>query len=157
KAMADRADVIIVGAGLAGGAAALAAVGSGRHPLLIDTGDPAAAGAGILGPMDLPETLRAGFPIERVLRDRRLAFLGADTAVTIEYQEPATGGPPSSFLRTRADPWLAAASASAGAERRAGRVDRLVMAGSTVEGIVLDGEIVKAPTTILADGLRATE
>jgi flavin-dependent dehydrogenase len=155
--MADRADLIIVGVGLAGAAAALAAVRSGRHPLLIDTGDAAATGAGILGPRDLPEALRSGFPIERVLRDRRLAFLGAETAVTVEYQEPATGGPPSSFLRTRADPWLAEASVSAGAERRVGHVDRLSRAGASVEGIVLDGEILKAPMTILADGPRATE
>lgn len=160
--MPDAAQVVIVGAGLAGGAAALALAQARRRPILVDPGDGGRgdpSGDGILAAVDLPSGIPEGFPLERSLSDRRLALLGAASWVSVDFQEPVSprGGPPASFVRARTDPWLSAASEAAGAELRSGRVDRLSRTGRGVDGIVLDGRPLPAALTILADGPRATE
>src|SRR5579871_6605534 len=93
--MADAGDVIVVGVGLAGGAAALALARADRHPILVDPGDGSwapPAGAGILGPRDIPPEVRPSFPVDRRLSDRRLLFLGASSSVSIDYQEGPGAG-----------------------------------------------------------------
>ncbi len=160
--MADAGDVIVVGAGMAGGAAALALARAGRHPILVDPGDgswASPAGAGILGPRDIPAEVRPSFPVDRRLSDRRLLFLGASSSVSIDYQEgPGSEvGIPASFLRARTDPWLAGAAVAAGAERRSGPVDRLLIEGGRIVGVALGGTELRARLTILSDGPRALE
>src|SRR5579871_6612475 len=160
--MADAGDVIVVGVGLAGGAAALALARADRHPILVDPGDGSwapPAGAGILGPRDIPPEVRPSFPVDRRLSDRRLLFLGASSSVSIDYQEgPGSEvGIPTSFVRARTDPWLAGAAVAAGADRRSGPVDRLLLDGGRVLGVILGGTELRARLTILADGPRAFE
>src|SRR5579871_1822982 len=159
--MADAGDVIVVGVGLAGGAAALALARADRHPILVDPGDGSwapPAGAGILGPRDIPPEVRPSFPVDRRLSDRRLLFLGASSSVSIDYQEgPGSEvGIPTSFVRARTDPWLAGAAVAAGADRRSGPVDRLLLDGGRVLGVILGGTELRARLTILADGPRAS-
>jgi len=163
--MADDFDVIVVGAGMAGSAAAIRLAQGGANVLLAERGaEPGAKNlsGGILWGHDLdpilPEWWRS-MPVERHIVRKRFGVLTAERSVSVTYDDPTWGHEPyiaHAVLRARTDPWLAHEAEKAGATVvSAVPVDRLNWEGSRVHGIVQGGETMTAPATILCDGANS--
>ncbi len=121
----DRYDVIVVGAGPAGSAAALVAARAGLKVLLLERGEyPGAknvSGAAFYGTSIL-EPLIPGFweeaPIERFIVRRTIGLLSDNAAVNLQFQTSAFAQPPYNgvtILRPKFDRWFAGKAAQAGA------------------------------------------
>ncbi|WP_347253214.1 FAD-dependent oxidoreductase FixC [Leminorella grimontii] len=161
----DVFDTIIVGAGLAGAAAALVLAREGANVLVIERGNYAGAknvtGGRLYG--HSLERLIPGFaeqaPIERRITREKISFLTDDSAVTLDYHNGRDAVPPQdsySVLRAKFDPWLMEQAEAAGAQFVPGiRVDRLVQRDGKVIGVEADGDVLEANTVILAEGVNA--
>lgn len=162
-------DIIVVGAGPAGSAAALVGARAGRRVLLIERGEHAGSknvsGAAFYAPQVL-ETLLPRFwdhaPVERRLTRRVIAFTSPGSALTMDFrtaswrEEPFNGF---TLLRPRFDRWLAQQAVAAGATLLTETVvDDLLRDGAgRVVGVVArrpDGEI-EAPLVVAADGVNS--
>ncbi len=163
--MADDFDVIVVGAGMAGGAAAIRLAKGGASVLLLERGAEAGTknlSGGILWGRDLDRILPGwteAMPLERHIVRKRFGLLTGSRSVSFEYSDPGWGAPPyagHSVLRSRTDAWLAKEAESAGANVVTSvPVDRLAWEGRRVVGVVQGGETMRAPVTILADGANS--
>lgn len=163
----ERFDVIVVGAGLAGIAAAHSAASAGRSVLLIERGKAPGTktvSGGLLYGHGLariaPEFWRGEpSPVERPIVRNILAFLTGAQAVSVDHFDPQFGRPPFnsfSVLRHRLDPWLAERAESAGAVPVYGvRVDGLLRDGDRVTGVRTGDDEIGAEVTVLADGVNS--
>ncbi|MRS13332.1 FAD-dependent oxidoreductase [Enterobacteriaceae bacterium RIT691] len=161
----DVFDAIIVGAGLAGTAAALVLAQQGAQVLLIERGNSAGAKNVTGGRMYAHslERILPGFaehaPVERVITRERLSFLTQTRTMTVEYQNGDVPKPAEvsySVLRSKFDAWLMEQAENAGAQCITGiRVDRLVVENGKVIGVEADGDVLEAKTVILADGVNS--
>jgi electron transfer flavoprotein-quinone oxidoreductase len=163
--MADEFDVIVVGAGMAGCAAAIRLAQAGASVLLLERGaEPGVKNhsGGILWGNDLARILPTWaeeMPLERHLVRKRFGFLTPERALSFDYEDAAWRKSPyvaHSVLRVRTDAWLARKAEEAGATVVSGvPVEKLAWEGTTVRGVVQGGETMRAPVTIVADGVNS--
>jgi electron transfer flavoprotein-quinone oxidoreductase len=163
--MADDFDVIVVGAGMAGCAAAIRLAQAGTNVLLLERGaEPGTKNlsGGLLWGNDLATILPRWadeMPVERHLVRKRFGFLTAERALSFDFEDAAWGRPPYpaySVLRARTDAWLAQQAEAAGATVVPSvPVERLAWDGPAVRGVVQGGETMRAPVTIVADGANS--
>ncbi|MFZ1829749.1 MAG: FAD-dependent oxidoreductase [Candidatus Competibacteraceae bacterium] len=123
----EQFDVIIVGAGPAGSAAALLSARAGLKVLLLERGEyPGAknvSGAVFYGSAILNELIPNWWeqaPVERYICRRDIAFMSPTTAVALDFRSAGAGyatAPYNGFtvLRPKFDRWLAAQAEAAGA------------------------------------------
>ncbi|MGI0155930.1 MAG: FAD-dependent oxidoreductase, partial [Thermoplasmata archaeon] len=163
--MGDDFDVIVVGAGMAGGSAAIRLAQGGANVLLLERGaEPGAKNlsGGVLWGHDLDAILPHWWqemPVERHLVRKRFGFLTKESAVTFDLEDAGWRSEPyvaHTVLRARTDAWLAKKAEAAGATVVSSvPVERLNWEGPRVHGIVQGGETMTAPVTILADGANS--
>ena len=161
----DAFDAIIVGAGPAGAVAAYILAKAGAEVLVIERGNYAGSKnltGGRLYAHSL-EKIMPGFaqraPVERKITKERVSFLTEESAMTLDYQAPATDRPVQesySVLRGKFDQWLMAQAEEAGAQFISGiRVDNVVTNNGKVTGVEADGDVLEARVVILADGVNS--
>jgi electron transfer flavoprotein-quinone oxidoreductase len=162
-------DVVVVGAGPAGSAAALAAARAGRSVLLLERaeqpGGKNVSGAAFYAPQVL-DALVPGFwrsaPVERHLTRRVISFTSPESALAVDFRtanwdrEPYNGF---TLLRPRFDRWLAEQAVAAGATLLTSTVvdDLLRDAAGRVVGVRArrpDGDIA-ASVVVAADGVNS--
>jgi electron transfer flavoprotein-quinone oxidoreductase len=162
-------DVVVVGAGPAGSAAAMVAARAGRTVLLIERGAyPGAknvSGAAFYAPQVL-EALVPRFwdsaPLERVLTRRAICFTSPSSSLAVDFKNAGWAERPYNaftLLRPRFDRWLAEQAVAAGATLLCETVvDELIRDGSgAVTGVRVrrpDGDI-EAGVVIAADGVNS--
>ena len=156
-------DVIVVGGGCAGLAAATVCARAGLNTILIERGRP--GNKNVMGgvlytkpPMEVYGEFWKDAPVERPVVEQNLWILTEDSALKIGYRSQKFGeDPPNAFtvLRARVDAWFAEQAAKAGA---------LVVPNTKVEECILDGGRVVgvrtgrphgdvyAPVTIICEG-----
>ena len=163
--MTDDFDVIVVGAGMAGSAAAIRLAQAGANVLLLERGpEPGVKNhsGGILWGNDLARLLprwAEEMPLERHVVRKRFGFLTPDRALAFDYEDDGWRRSPyagHAVLRVKTDAWLAQQAEQAGATVVSGvPVERLAWEGTTVRGVVQGGETMRAPVTIVADGVNS--
>jgi electron transfer flavoprotein-quinone oxidoreductase len=147
-------DVIVVGAGPAGSAAALAAARLGRSVVLLERG-PFPGSKNMYGGVLYPRVLDAVLPgwweeapIQRWITRRSTMVMTATQALTVDYRTDAWARPPyngATAYRPDFDGWLAGRAAAAGAT---------VVCSTTVTGIVRErGRVVGVRTDRPGDAL----
>lgn len=161
----DIFDVIIVGAGPAGSAAAYTAARAGLETLVVERGNfPGAknmTGGRLYG--HSLEAMIPGFadeaPVERCVTRERISFLTENDAVTVEFASPEAADPASrsyTVLRSRFDQWLWGKAEEAGAQLIPGvRVDELILREGRVSGVRAGDDVLEARAVILADGVNS--
>ncbi len=159
----DKFDVIIVGAGLAGLAAAYTLVREGAEVLVLERGDYAGAknltgGRLYLNPVRslLPELLEKA-PLERGIVREEICLLGKTGSFTGSYDaRSGPAGPPqsASVLRARFDRWLAKEVEQQGVPVvTKSAVEDLILENGRVKGIVVTGEEIGADVVLACDGV----
>ncbi len=163
--MGDDFDVIVVGAGMAGSAAAIRLAQGGANVLLLERGSELGAknlSGGILWGHDLDAILPNWWhemPVERHIVRKRFGFLSAERSLSVDFEDGDWRKEPyvaHSVLRARTDAWLAQQAEAAGATVVSSvPVERLHWEGRKVHGVVQGGEVMSAPVTIVADGANS--
>ncbi len=165
--MAERFDVVVVGAGPAGSAAALALARKKFSVLLVERGR-APGSKNMFGgriyawPLfELVPDWAKDCPVERLVTKENLTFLTQDATLRIEFESPKLSeGKAASFtaLRPKFDAWLAKKAEEAGAMLITGiRVNDLWRDEGRVKGVyVAPDDRVAADLVVIAEGATST-
>lgn len=165
--MAERFDVIVVGAGPAGCAAALVAARAGLSVLLLERGESPGSknmfGGILYGPVlnDLVPNFWEEAPVERHITRRAISFLTPEASFSLDFKDQAFGQPPYngfSILRSRFDRWLAGKAQEAGALLiTEALVEEVLREGEQAIGVRVQREAgeVYGKVVILADGVNS--
>lgn len=163
--MEEKFDVIIVGAGLAGSAAAYRLAQEGLEVVLIERGPYPGAknlSGGVLYGSILNELIPEYWkeaPVERRITNQRLAFLTGEAFFNIDFKNPAFNQEPFnafSVLRGKFDRWLGEKAEEAGAMLVPGiRVDKVIIEENRAVGIIAGDEEMRADVIIAADGANS--
>jgi len=163
--MDDKFDVIVVGAGLAGSAAAYRLVKEGLEVVLIERGPyPGAknlSGGVLYGRVldDLIPEYWKEAPIERHITNQRVAFITEQASFNIDFKNQVFNQTPYnavSVLRGKFDRWLGEKAEEAGAMLVPGiRVDKALVEDHRVVGVIAGDEEMRADVVIAADGANS--
>lgn len=161
----DMFDAIIVGGGVAGGAAAFVLAQAGCDVLVIERGNFAGSKnmtGGRLYAHSL-ESIMPGFadeaPVERQVVREKITMMTADSGVTLDYQHPESASPAAAswtVLRSHFDQWLMSKAEDAGAQVITGvRVDELIQKNGKICGVKAGDDEIESRVVILADGVNS--
>ncbi len=160
--MEDKFDAIIVGAGVAGSAAAYRLAKQGLQVVIIERGPYPGSknlSGGVLYGRILEQLIPnywESAPIERCITNQVMTFLTGDAHFSIDFKNQAFNLPPYNavtVLRGKFDRWLADQAEAAGAMLVPGiRVDRVLKEDGRVVGVVAGDEEMRADVVIAADG-----
>ena len=163
----ERFDVVVVGAGLAGCAAAYTIAREGLQVVLAERGSQPGTKA-VSGGLLYTHALGRMFPkfweadpcpVERAIDRNIVSLLTPTRAVSLDYFDADFSKPPFnafSVLRSRLDPWLAGKAEAAGAVPVYGiKIDALVRENGRVVGIRAGDDEIRADVVILAEGSNA--
>lgn len=163
----EKFDVVVVGAGLAGCAAAHAVAREGLSVVFAERGTQPGTKT-VSGGLLYSHALARIFPqfweqepspVERAIDRNVLSMLTPTRAVSLDYLDSDFGRPPFnafSVLRSRLDPWLAAQAEAAGAVPVYGiKVDSLVRESGRVVGIRAGDDEIRAEVVVVAEGANA--
>lgn len=166
--MADKVDVVVVGAGPAGSAAALVLARKGLEVALLERGaQPGAKNlfGGILFTTVLSELIPdflTEAPLERHILRRKFSLLSKESEMSFEFGSQAYNQPPFnhsfSCFRVPFDAWFASKAEEAGAMLLPGTfVEDLVWKEGKVAGVKMHGsdEELHADAVIAADGVNS--
>ncbi len=161
----EKFDVIVIGAGLAGLAAAYTLAEAGAEVLVLEKGDYPGAknvtgGRIYLNPVrDLFPALWEKAPVERPIVHEQVALMARDRSLTVSYTGDELKGPEAnsySILRAKFDRWLAQQAEKKGAMIiNKTRVDELIIEDGKVIGVRAGGDELGADVVIAADGVLA--
>jgi len=167
--MADSYDVIVVGAGPAGSAAALTMARQGLSVTLLERGKYPGSKNVFGGTIyrqptaEICPTFWHEAPLERAVISDELWLLETDAAVRLGYTSQRFGRDPYNkftVLRPEFDPWLARQAQEAGAVLRTRAwardftYDKALVTQGPINGVKLDtGEILRANAVIIAEGV----
>lgn len=162
----ERFDVVVVGAGPAGTAAAYTAAKGGLKVALIERGEfPGAKNVfgGVLYRKQLEDLIPDFWkeaPLERAIVEQRLWILGEDSAVTFGHRNYKYKEPPNCWtgLRVKFDQWFASKAEQAGAiPIYETVVTELLRENGRVVGVRTDREDgdLRANIVIIADGVNS--
>jgi electron transfer flavoprotein-quinone oxidoreductase len=166
--MAEKFDVIVVGAGPSGNAAAYTAAKAGLSVLQIERGEyPGSKNVqGAILYSDALERIIPDFredaPLERHIIEQRMWVLDEDAFVGTHYRSAQADQPPYNrytIIRAQFDKWFSSKVREAGALLICETtVEELLLDGQTVRGVRCDraGGEVYADVVILADGVNST-
>lgn len=159
--MSEKFDVIIVGAGPAGSAAAYSLAKMGFNVLMIERGKYPGAKNVMGGRMYayalnrlIPEFWKEA-PIERKVTREKLTLQGEKASFTLDFMDEELREPPNSYtiLRGKFDQWFAGKAVEAGATLVSSiRVDDLIRENNRITGIVAGTDRIQANVVIAADG-----
>lgn len=161
----EKFDVIVVGAGPAGSAAAYQAAKGGASVLLIERGVHPGS-KNVSGALVYARVLDRVFPrfweqapVERAVTSHQLVFLSDGAAVSVNaWSFDAEDGVPNAFTvhRSKFDAWLAGQAEAAGAVLITSiTVDELLLEGDRVIGIRAGPDEIHADVVIVADGTKS--
>ncbi len=163
--MSDGFEVIVVGAGPAGCAAAYSLARAGIEVLLVERAR-LAGGKNVTGGVlygSALHALRPGVwqeaPVERRVQRHVISLLAEKSSLSLDFNTDNSGRPETAgytVLRARFDRWLAQKVEEAGAMVITGsRADDLIMEEGRVAGIVAGGDRLPARVVIAADGVNS--
>jgi electron transfer flavoprotein-quinone oxidoreductase len=163
----ERFDAIVVGAGLAGCAAAYTIAKDGLQVVLAERGSQPGTKT-VSGGLLYSHALSRMFPkfweeepcpVERAIDRNVLSFLTPTRAASVDFFDADFSRPPFnsfSVLRSRLDPWLASKAEAAGAVPVYGiKIDALVKEDHRVVGIKAGDDEIRADVVVLAEGSNA--
>ncbi|PKM78326.1 MAG: electron transfer flavoprotein [Firmicutes bacterium HGW-Firmicutes-15] len=156
-------DAIIVGAGLAGLAAAYTLAAEGLEVLVLERGDYPGAknvtgGRIYLNPVRemFPELWKKA-PLERYIAHEEVCIMDKERSINVRYDGMELGMEPYqsySVLRGKFDKWFAKQAERKGAMIVAkSRVDDVIMENGQVVGVIAGGEELRANVVIACDGV----
>lgn len=159
--MTEKVDVVIVGAGPAGSAAAYSLAKMGYHVVMVERGKYVGAKNMFGGRMYshalnrlIPNFWKEA-PVERQVVREKTTLLCDEASVTIDFQDKELLNPPNSFtlLRAKFDKWFADKAVEVGATLIPNiRVDSLLWKDNKIAGVVAGPDTLEANVVIAADG-----
>ena len=158
----EKFEVIVVGAGLAGLAAAYTLAGNGVEVVVLERGDYPGAknvtgGRLYVHPVrDLFPELWEKAPFERFITHEGITLMARERAVSIDYSGNELRRPPHqsfSVLRARFDRWLAEQAEGHGAMiLTKACVDDVIRIDGKIAGVVAGGDELQADVVLACDG-----
>ncbi len=162
----DEFDAIVVGAGMAGNAAAYRLAERGASVLLVDRAKPIGAknlSGGVIWGHEMDKLMGPDWwkeaPVERPVTRKGVHFLteGSDFGIGFErkeWREPPYKG--WIVLRSKTDPWFASKVEEAGGMVVEGvNVESVAFEDGRAVGVVQAGETIDAKSVIIADGANS--
>ncbi len=158
----EKVDVVVVGAGMAGCAAAYQLATAGLDVVLVERGPYPGSknlSGGVLYGRILEKIIPNYWeeaPIERYITNEIITFMSEEASFNIDFKTQAFGQPPYNgftVLRAKFDRWFAGKVEAAGAVLVPGiKVDHLVRNGDRIIGIAEGEDKILADVVIAADG-----